>query len=190
MRAIVVRAAPLALFAALAEWTAIDVVRFAPPATWALGGIVLGLAGVAAVQGSRTSRAPWHRASRALLALAFVGERILAAGVDVVPMIGFLVLLIALASLHSLERTFGPVYDAVADPASRAKVDSAAVRAYARALGLLAFTFVASLLLALMVPLVAIPTRSLAAAFGLAVAVLVVIAWLALSPALPARRRG
>ena len=190
MRSIVVRAAPLALFASLSEWTAIDLYRFATPFAWVVGGLVLAVCAVAVVQGSRASRAAWHRASRALLAVLFFGERIVFIGVDVVPMMGFLVLLIALASLQSLERTFGPVYDEVKDPTLLAKVDSAAVGAYARASGLLAFTFVASLLLALMVPLVSIPSGSLAVAFGLAVALLAVIAWLALSPALPVRRRG
>src|SRR5436309_110079 len=100
-------------------------------------------------------------------------------------MFAFLVLLMALASLHSLERTFGPVYDAVTDPSLLAKVDSAAVAAYARALGLFGFTFVTSLLLLSVFPLVAVPGRSLALVLGLALALLAVFAWLAISPSLP-----
>jgi len=190
VRPAIVRASALALFAVLAGWTAIDLIRTAPPTGWVLGGALLALAGAAALQGTRRSQAAWHRASRAVLAIAFIGERLFAAGIDVIPMMGFLVLLIALASLQSLERTFGPVYDAVSDRVLLAKVDSAAVGAYGRALGLLAFTFIVSLLLALIVPLVALPSSSLFAAVGLAIGLLLVVAWLALSPSIPTRKHA
>ena len=182
------RAAPLALFAALVSWIAIDLYRFAPLSGRLLGGVLLALGAFGALR--KEDAFAWRRASRALLAVAFVGERTLAVGIDVVPMIAFLVLLMALASLHSLERTFGPVYEAVTDPSLLAKVDSAAVAAYARALGLFGFTFVTSLLLLSVIPLVAVPGRSLALVLGVALALLAVIAWLAISPSLPERRRG
>ena len=129
------------------------------------------------------------RAQRVIGAV-FIGVRLLAAGIDVLPMMGFIILLIALASLQSLERTFGPVYDTVTDRALLVKVNSAAAGAYGRALGLLAFTFMVSLLLAVVVPLVAIPNGSLATAVALAIALLLVVAWLALSPRLPTRKRA
>ena len=189
MRSIVVRAAPLALFAALAEWTAIDLYRSASLWGLALGGCVLTFATLAAVQATRAAHPALHRASRALLAVAFIGERILAAGIDVILMMAFLVLVMALASMQGLERTFGSVYDTLTDPALLRKVDSAAIGAYARAIGLLGFTFIVSLLLLNVFPLVALPSRNLAAVIGLALALLLVIAWLALSPSIPARRR-
>lgn len=176
------RAFPLALFAALSEWVGIDLVRTAPPTAWAFGGLALAVAAVAAVHGSRRSRATWHRVGRALLAVAFIGERLAFAGVDVVPMIGFLVLVMTLASLQSLERTFGPVVDSVTEPALLRKVDAAAVAAYIRALSLMGFTFVASLLLIQVVPLIAVQGTSLALVLGFAVALLTVVAWLALAP--------
>jgi hypothetical protein len=189
MRGVLVRAFPLALFAALSEWVAIDLVRTAPPIAWALGGIALSVAAVAAIHGSRRSRAAWHRAARAVLAVTFIGERLAFAGVDVVPMIGFLVLLMTLASLQSLERTFGPVVDSVTEPALVAKVDAAAIAAYVRALALMGFTFVASLLLIQVVPFIAVQGRSLALVLGLAIALLSVVAWLSLAPA-RLRRKG
>ena len=82
------------------------------------------------------------------------------------------------------------MYDAVSDRVLLAKVDSAAVGAYGRALGLLAFTFIVSLLLALIVPLVALPSSSLFAAVGLAIGLLLVVAWLALSPSIPTRKHA
>ena len=169
--------------------TAIDIGLRASPSAWLAGGILLALAVLAGVHGSRASLATWHRASRGLIGLAFFGERLLWAGVEPVGMIAFLVLLMALASLQGLERTFGPVYasmDAGADHAG--KVDAAAIGAYARALGLLGFTFAASLLLALFVPLAVLRESSLAAAVALSLGLLLVIGWLALSPAAPARK--
>ena len=130
LRSAAVRIAPLAIFAALAEWTAVDLVRFAPASGWALGGVALAVAAAGVIQGTRSARSAWHRGSRALLASVFIGERIFAAGIDVLAMIAFLVLLIALASLQALERTFGPVYDAAPEPALLSKVDSAALAAY------------------------------------------------------------
>ena len=79
MRPAIVRAAPLALLAVLVGWTAIDLIRTAPPTGWVLGGALLALAGAAALQGTRRSQAAWHRASRAVLAIAFIGERLFAA---------------------------------------------------------------------------------------------------------------
>ena len=184
------RAAPIALFASLTVWTALDLARFAPATGWLLGGILLVLAGIATFVGSRRSESGWHRGSRALLGAVFIGVRLLARGIDVLPMMGFIILLIALASLQSLERTFGPVYDTVTDRALLVKVNSAAAGAYGRALGLLAFTFMVSLLLAVVLPLVAIPNSSLATAVALAIALLFVVAWLALSPRLPTRKRA
>jgi hypothetical protein len=190
VRGIVVRAIPLSLLAAMCEWIAIDLVRYATPQGWAVGGLALAAAAIAAVQGSLRTQAPWHRASRAILAAVFVAERLLVSGVDVIPMIGFLVLLIALASLQSLERTFGPVFDAVREPALLAKVDAAAVSAYARALGLAGFTFAVSILLVQVVPILALQGRSLILALGVAFALLGVIAWLALAPAWPSRKKA
>ncbi len=190
MRGILVRAIPLSLFAALCEWIAIDLVRYGTPQAWAAGGLALAAAAMAAVQGSWRAQSSWHRAARGILSAAFLGERLLVAGIDVVPMLGFLVLLIALGSLQSLERTFGPVYDGVRDPAVLAKVDAAAVSAYARALGLAGFTFALSLLLVQVVPILALQGRSLIFALGFAFALLAVIAWLALSPGWPSRRKA
>jgi len=190
VREILVRAFPLALLAALSEWVAIDLVRYAPPQGWGIGGLALAVAALAALQGSWRGQPHWHRVSRAILAATFVGERLLVAGVDVVPMIGFLVLLMALAPLQSLERTFAPVFVAAQEPGLRSKVDSAAIAAYARALGLLGFTFAASLLLVQLLPLLALQGRSLVLALGTALALLAIIAWLALSPVRPSKKRA
>jgi hypothetical protein len=190
MRGILVRAIPLALFAALCEWIAFDLVRHGTPQTWAVGALVLVAAAFAAIVGSWRVRSSWHRAARGILATAFIGERLLVAGVDVVPMLGFIVLLIVLGSLEALERTFGPVYDAVRDPALLAKVDDAATSGYARALGLAGFTFAVSLLLVQVVPILALQGRTLILALALAFALLAVIAWLALSPSWPSRRKA
>jgi len=188
VRGVLVRAFPLALFAALSEWVAIDLVRTAPPMAWALGGLALSAAAVAAIQGTRWSRPAWHRAARALLAITFIGERLAFAGVDVAPMIGFLVLVMTLASLQSLERTFGPVVDSVTEPALLAKVDTAAVAVYVRVLALMGFTFVASLLLIQVVPFIAVQGRSLAFVLGLAAALIIIVAWLSLAPTRLPRR--
>jgi len=185
-----VRAIPLALVAALCEWIAIDLFRYGSPRSWALGALALGATAFAAIQGSWRVQASWHRAARGILATTFIGERLLVAGVDVIPMLAFIVLLIALGSLESLERTFGRVYDGVREPALLAKVDAAAVSAYARALGLAGFTFVVSLLLVQIVPILALQGRSLILALGLAFALLAVIAWLALSPPWPSKRKA
>lgn len=190
MREILVRAFPLGLFAVLSEWVAIDLVRYAPLQGWVIGGLALAVAAFAGLQGSWRGQPHWHRASRAILATTFVGERLLVAGVDVVPMIGFLVLLMTLAALQSLERTFAPVFDTLQDPGLRSKVDAAAIAAYARALGLMGFTFAASLLLVQLLPLLAFQGRSLVVAVGTALALLAIIAWLALSPARRSRRRA
>jgi len=124
-----VRAIPLALVAALCEWIAIDLFRYGSPQSWAVSALALGAGAFAAIQGSWRVQASWHRAARGILATTFVGERLLVAGIDVIPMLAFLVLLIALGSLESLERTFGRVYDGVLKPALLAKVDAAALSA-------------------------------------------------------------
>ena len=191
MKASIARAVPLALLAGLATWTALDLALRTPPIGWMAGGLLLAMALAAGVHGTRTSMAAWHRASHGLLGLAFFGERLLWAGVDAIGMIAFLVLLMALASLQSLGRTFGPVYASMAaDSDLEGKVDAAALGAYARSLGLLGFTFVASLMLALLVPLAVFRDTSLAAALGLSIALLLVIGWLALSPSVPSRPKA
>lgn len=183
MKALASRLLPAALLAALATWTALDLALRAPPGGQAGGGALVALAVLAGVQGARTSLAPWHRASVGLLGVAYVGERLLWAGVDVGGMLAFLVLLMALASLASLARTFGPVYGSLpADSALAARVDAAALGAYVRALGLVGFTFVASLLLGLLVPLAVVRMNSLAAALGFAIALLLLVALLAAAP--------
>ncbi len=183
------RAAPLALFAGLLTWTAMDLARRSPPAAWAGGGFLLAAAIMFEARALRTAVPSSQRASRGLLGVVYFGVRFLWAGVDPLPMIAFLVLLMTLASLHGLERTFAPVYGSMAgDPGILAKVDAAAIAAYARALALVGFTFVASLLLALLVPFAVLQSTDLVAATGLALALLLVIAWLALAPSTPPRR--
>ncbi len=191
MKAALARGLPLALLGGLAVWTALDLALRAPLQGALVGGVLLALSVAAGIQGARASLPAWHRASHGLLGLTFFGERLLWAGVDVGAMIAFLVLLMALASLEGLGRTFGAVYASMAgDSGLREKVDSAALGAYVRALGLLGFTFVASVMLALLVPLVVVRENSLVAAFGLALGLLVVIGWLALSPSVPVRRKS
>ncbi|TLZ58536.1 MAG: hypothetical protein E6K17_00545 [Methanobacteriota archaeon] len=190
MREILVRAFPLALFAALSEWIVIDLVRYAPLEGWGIGGLALAVAAFASLRGSWRGQPHWHRASRAILATTFVGERLVVAGGGVVPMIGLLVLLMALAALQSLERMFAPVFDAAQEPGLRSKVDAAAIAAYARAFALMGFTFAASLLLVQLLPLLALQGRSLVLALGTALALLAIIAWLAVSPARPSRKRA
>lgn len=189
VKALAVRAVPLPLFAGLVTWTALDLALRAPPLGWAAGGTLLFLAVLAEGRALGTAEPSWQRASRGLLAIAYFAARFLWAGVDPLPMIAFLVLLMALGSLHGLERTFAPVYASLAGDSSLVpKVDAAAVGAYARALALLGFTFVASLLLALLVPFAVLQSTNLLAATGLALALLFVIAWLALAPSAPTRR--
>ena len=189
MKALAVRAAPLALFAGLLTWTAMDLARRAPPTAWAGGAPLLVVATAFEARALRTAEPASQRAARGLVGIVYFGVRLLWAGVDPLPMIAFLVLLMALASLQGLERTFAPVYGAMAgDPGVLAKVDAAAIAAYTRALALLAFTFVASLLLALLIPFAVLQSTDLVVATGLALALLLVIAWLALAPSTPARR--
>ncbi len=189
VKALAARVAPLALFAALLTWTALELAVRTPPAAAAGGAALLVLAvGFEARAVGSLGPAP-ERAARGLVGIAYFGARLLWAGVDPLPMIAFLILLMALASLQGLGRTFAPVYASMAgDSEVVAKVDAAAAAAYARAIALLAFTFVASLLLALLVPFAIIQSTDLVAATGLALALLIVIAWLALAPSTPSRR--
>jgi len=189
MKALAVRAVPVALFAGLLTWTALDLALRAPPAAWAGGGLLLAAAILFQARALRIAEPASQRAARGLLGIVYFGVRLLWAGVDPLPMIAFLVLLMTLASLQGLERTFAPVYGSMeGDPEVLAKVDAAAIAAYVRALALLAFTFVASLLLALLVPFAVLQSTDLVAATGLALALLLVIAWLALAPSTPPRR--
>jgi len=184
-----VHGAPLALLGALLGWTAIDLTSQASSLGLAAGGTLLIMAFVAAFYGSCVLQPSLHRASRALIAVVFIGERLFLLGVDPLPMIGFIVLLMALGSLQSIERTFVPIYKSITNPTLTVKVDSAVIVAYVRTLGLLGFVFLASFLLALLIPIIGFQSRNLVAAFGFALALLLVITWLAVMPVLPARRR-
>lgn len=178
-----VRLLPRTLFAALVTWTAIDLALSAPPLGWALGSTLLIVALGCAAWAAKTAAFTWNRAARALLGVAFVGERLLWAGADPVLMMAFIVLLIGLGAMQSLERVFAPVYAAVSGPEVLPMVEAAAFGAYARSLGLLALTFVVSLLLALLVPLSLFRSASLFTAVALSVVLIAVIAVLALAPA-------
>jgi hypothetical protein len=189
MKAALIHAAPLILLVALVDWVTLDLVRHISSLTLAVGGIILIVAIVAAVYGSRVLQPSLHRASRGLLSVVFIGERLLLIGVDPLPMIGFIVLVMALTSLQSIERTFAPSYQSINDPTLEAKVDSAVVVAYVRAMGLLGFTLLASFLLTLLVPLIGLQSRSLVAAFSLAMLLLLIITLLAMLPFFPTRQR-
>lgn len=187
MRVNLVHGGPLALLGALVGWTAIDLTSQGSSLWQAAGGTLLAMAFVAAVHGSRVLQPSLHRASRAIVAVVFIGERLFLLGVDPLPMIGFIVLLMTLVSLQSIERTFVPVFKSITDPTLTVKVDSAAIVAYIRTLGLLGFVFLGSFLLALLIPIIGFQSRELVAAFGFALALLLIITWLAVMPVLPAK---
>ena len=181
-RGVWVRLLPRTLFAALVVWTAIDLVVAAPPLGWAIGSSLLIISVACTTWAARMSAFTWNRAGRTLLGLAFVGERLLWTGADPVLMMAFIVLLIGLGAMQSLERVFSRVYAAVSDPEILPMVDAAAFGAYARTLGLLALTFVVSLFLALLVPLSLFRSASLFTAVALSVVLIALIAILALAP--------
>ncbi len=183
MKGTIVRGLPISLSVALFAWTGADIATRTDARSWPLWGFFLAVAAIAAVQGSRSKSLFWERSSRATLAVAFFGERLFLSGPETVLMMGFLVLLIAQASLQRLERTFSPVYRAARDSGLIRKVDSAVSRAYVRLLGLLGLTFAASYILALLVPLIGMHSGNLFVAFGLAILLLLIVASLALPPA-------
>lgn len=169
------------LFAGLVAWTVADLGIAAPPIGWAIGGTLLAISVGAAARAARTRATAWHRASRAVLGVAFIGERVLWAGADPIPMMAFVVLLVGLSAMHSLERVFVPVYAAISDSDVLPMVEVAAFGAYTRVLGMLALTFVVSLFLSLLVPLSLVRDTSLFAIVGLSVALVAVIALMALA---------
>ena len=157
--------------------------------SWPVWGFFLAAALVTEVLAIQSDILFWERSSRALLAVAFFGERLFLSGPDTILMLGFLVLMMTLASLQSMGRSFAPIYRAALDSNLIRKVDSAVARAYVRLLGLFGLTFAASYVLSLMVPLIGLQTGNLFVAFGLAIVLLMIITWLAMPPfALGGRR--
>ena len=179
-----VRTVSRGLLAGLVGWTALELALSGAVEAWAIGGVFLLVAVVFSEYGTRSAEPGSHRLGRVLLVLVFVAERLFWSGLDPTATIAFVVLLIGLGVVQSLERTFAPVYAEVSDPRVLRMVDAAAVGTYARAFALLGLTFAISLLLAFLLPLAIVQSPTLFAAVGLSAALVALITFLALPPRL------
>ena len=178
------RAAPVATLAFLVGWAILDVSTIGD-ARWTAGlSAVLGI-GAAAVILSVVLR--WRGIRPVgLIAIgaAYVGAHAFVLGVQLVPALVFLSVLISQVELRILAERFAPLYEAGLRPEERRRIDGALGRAVLRlsiaaALSVVVPILAANLAVAGIVPATTIPT-----AIGLAGALVAVVALLALMPSL------
>lgn len=178
------RAAPPAVLGALFVWAAIDVAAVRVPGWATLLPLLLGVAAVLSVAGMRPRARPAATAGLVLLGAGYLGARLSALGLDVVPALLFVTLGIVHAELRALAGRFGPLYERELRREARRRIDDALARALLRVLvaGVLAILvpiFTADLALA-----GALPATSIGTAILLAGGLVAVVALLALLPLL------
>ena len=179
---VALRLAPLGTLAALALWTASD--------TLAVGGgraslliwesLAFGLVVLVVAAAFRWS---WARPiGLAAVVVAYGSAHAFFLGVQVVPSLVFLVLVICFVELRILEARFAPIYEATLPPSDRRRIDSALGRAVLRlsiaaVLAIIIPMLAANLALAGVVPLTTIPS-----ALALAGALVAIVLAIALLP--------
>ena len=160
---VALRLAPLGTLAGLALWTASD--------TLAVGGNRASLLiwgslafGLVVLLVAAAFRWPWARPiGLAAVVVAYGSAHAFFLGVQVVPSLVFLVLVICHVELRILEARFAPIYETTLPPSDRERIDSALGRAALRlsiaaVLAIIIPMLAANLALAGVVPLTTIPS--------------------------------
>jgi hypothetical protein len=186
----VLSAAPAASLVGLFAWAALDVAAVRVPGWNATLAGLLGAAGVLSLIGWLPRGRPVAWLGLVGLGAAYVGSRLVAHGLDVLPALAFVTLAIVHGELRTLAERFGLLYGREVSKEARGRIDEALARAVLRLVvaGLLAVlvpVFAADLALA-----GAIPATSIGSAVLLAGGLVVVAALLALLPLLGAEREA
>ncbi len=181
------RAAPGVTLALLVGWATFDLASIGD-SRWSAALFVVLAIGAAAVLFSVVLR--W-RGIRALglsaIGASYVGAHALVLGVQLVPALVFLSVLISQVELRILSERFAPLYEAGLRPDERSRIDGALGRAILR--------LIIAAVLSVVVPIIAadlavagiVPATTIPTAIALAGALVTVVALLALMPSLSRR---
>ena len=181
------RAAPVATLALLVGWAILDVSAIGD-GRWAAALLaVLGI-GVAAVILSVVLR--W-RGIRPIgliaIGAAYVGAHAFVLGVQLVPALVFLSVLISQAELRILAERFAPLFETALRPGERSRIHSALGRAILRLIIAAVLSVVVPILAADLAVAGIVPATTIPTAIALAGALVAVVALLALMPSLSRR---
>jgi len=181
------RAAPIVTLALLVGWAILDVSAIGD-GRWAAALLaVLGI-GAAAVILSVVLR--W-RGIRPIgliaIGAAYVGAHAFVLGVQLVPALVFLSVLISQAELRILAERFAPLFEAALRPGERSRIHSALGRAILRLIIAAVLSVVVPILAADLAVAGIVPATTIPTAIALAGALVAVVALLALMPSLSRR---
>jgi len=181
------QAVPLALLVVLEVWVAIDLSSIGDR-RWAVG---LGLVWIASILLFALSAVFRWRLARwiGLVALgsAYVVMHAFVLGVQLLPALAFISLLIAQVELRILAERFAPLFAATITRAERRKIGGALLRAIVRLAIALVLSVVVPLLTANLSAAGLVPVTTIPTAFLLSAALVAVVVLLALLPAMEQR---
>lgn len=187
LRRSVLRTAPLITIAALVVWVARDILAVSEPRVFQGLAAFLVFGAIAVLLATLPGWAWMQTSGLVALGVSYFGAHVIVVGLDVVPLVSFLTLLIVNAEIRVLAERFASLYARPLLEDQRRVLDVALVRAAFR-LG-----FAASL--AILIPLLAanlavggvIPARTIPTAVIFAAVLVVVIALVAILPTLERR---
>ncbi len=183
----VLEAAPVGLVAALSAWAFWDFLAIPQTLVAQLFAAVL-LAGLAAlILGLRFRVVPVRRAGLALVALSYLAAHTIALPLDPAPALGFLTVTLVAVELRILAERFAPVLRADLDAETRGRVEEALARCVIRIAAAAGLGFLGSTLTADLALSGSLPTRSIATALALSLAVIAVVLLLAFWPSIERR---
>lgn len=181
------QAVPLGLLVVLEVWVAIDLLGVGDR-RWAVG---LGLVWIASILLFALSAVFRWRLARWVGLVGFgstyVVMHALVLGVQLIPALAFISLLIAQVELRILAERFAPLFAATISRAERRKIGSALTRAVLRLAIALVLSIVVPLLTANLSAAGLVPVTTIPTAFLLSAALVAVVVLLALLPAMEQR---
>jgi len=181
------RAAPVVTLALLVGWAVLDVSAIGD-GRWAAALLAILGIGAAAVILSVVLR--WRRIRPiGLIAIGatYVGAHAFVLGVQLVPALVFLSVLISQVELRILAERFAPLYEAGLRPEERSRIDGALGRAVLRLIIAAVLSVVVPILAADLAVAGIVPATTIPTAIALAGALVAVVALLALMPSLSRR---
>jgi hypothetical protein len=185
----VFQGAPLLLLGSLQVWLLADLLSLGDR-RWVNPAVVLWFANLALFASSAAFRWRWaRRLGPIALGSTYVGVHAFLLGVQLVPAVTFVSILIGQVELRILVERFAPLLRASITSAEQAQIGGALLRAVLRISIACALSIVVPLLAAEVASTGLVPLTSILTAFLLSGALIVVVVLLALLPALERRAR-
>ena len=186
---VLLRSLPLFAVAGLSAWALLDFLTI-PRSNLLQAFIVSLLAGLAALAlGIRFGLPPLRRSGLVLIVASYFGAHLFVLPVDPAAALAFLTLALVAVELRILADRFGPIYATALRLDDRRRVTEALERSALRVVAVAGVAFLGSYLAADLALAGTLPTRSIASALLLSMALIGVVSLLALWP-LMERRMG